>query len=147
MKRYWSTSFYLTKAWTSIFFCMSLTKPFQKVVPIFQIQHCILSFDTKSQQNILIIVKTTRKCSLGITTTIFRFTDKIFRRYLHYHSVGNLFTNEITDINSPLVNHSSVIFYPSLSPLVIKNIITDGLTNGKNEQKKKLPASFHQQFP
>jgi hypothetical protein len=39
------------------------------------------------------------------------------------------------------MNHSSVIFYP----LVLKNIITDRFTDGKNEQKK-LPASFRRQF-
>jgi hypothetical protein len=46
-----------------------------------------------------------------VTIKIFRFTDGIFRRYLHYHSVGK----KITDGMSP-----SVIFFPSVCPLVIK---------------------------
>jgi hypothetical protein len=70
------------------------------------------------------------------TTTIFTFTDGFFRRYLHYHSVGNLFTNEITDENALSVTFLSVIFCSLISPLVIKkNIITDG----KNAQKKNYP--------
>jgi hypothetical protein len=77
------------------------------------------------------------------TTTIFIFTDGFFRRYLHYHSVGNLFTNEITDENALSVTFLSVIFCSLISPLVIKkNIITDG----KNAQKKKLSASFRWYF-
>jgi hypothetical protein len=58
-----------------------------------------------------------------VTTTIFIFTDGFFHRYLHYHSVGNEFTNKITDRNSSPVNLLSIIFYPSVSPLVIKIII------------------------
>jgi hypothetical protein len=72
----------------------------------------------------------------AITTKIFRFIDKIFRRYLHYHSVGKKFTDEITDGKSSSVNLLLVIFCPSVISLVIKNIITDGFTDEKNEQKK-----------
>ena len=72
-----------------------------------------------------------------VTTTIFIFTDGIFCRYLHYYSVGNSFTNKITDEITPSMNPSSVIFCPSVSPLVIKKYyITDGFTDGKSEQKK-----------
>jgi hypothetical protein len=71
------------------------------------------------------------------TTKIFRFIDGIFHRHLHYHSVGKKITDEITDGKSPSVNLSSVIFCPSVSPLVIKKYyITDGFTDGKSEQKK-----------
>jgi len=54
------------------------------------------------------------------TIKIFRFTDGIFRRYLHYHSVGKKITYAIIDGKSPSVNLSSVIFCPSVSLLVIK---------------------------
>jgi archaellum biogenesis protein FlaJ (TadC family) len=72
----------------------------------------------------------------AITTKIFKFTDRIFRRYLHYHSVGKKITDEITDGKSSSVNLLLVIFYPSVILLVIKNNITDGFTDGKSEQKK-----------
>jgi hypothetical protein len=48
--------------------------------------------------------------------------------------------------NASLVNLSSIIFCPSVNPLVIKNIITDGFTNG-TDALKKLPASFRWYIP
>jgi len=74
----------------------------------------------------------------AITTKIFKFTDRIFRRYLHYHFIGKKITNEITNRKSSSVNLLLVIFCPSVISLVIKNIITDGFTDGKSEQKKNF---------
>jgi hypothetical protein len=45
------------------------------------------------------------------------------------------------------VNFLSVVFFPLVSPLIIKkNIFTDGFTNEK-EAQKKLFASFRRYFP
>ena len=52
---------------------------------------------------------------------------------MYYHFIGNNFTNEITDRNTPSVNLLSV------SPFVIKSIITDGFTDRKGMQKKFYP--------
>ena len=75
-----------------------------------------------------------------LTTTIIRFIDRIFRRYLHYHFVGKKIIDEITDGKSPSVNLLSVIFYSSVSPLVIKNILLLMNLLKNNEQKN---ISFH----
>jgi hypothetical protein len=70
-----------------------------------------------------------------VTTTIFIFTDGIFCRYLHYYSVGNSFTNKITDEITPSMNPSSVIFCPSVSPLVINKLFY----RWKRHAKKNYP--------
>jgi len=43
------------------------------------------------------------KILIVITTIIFSFTNGIFRRYLHYHSIDKKIINEITDEKSPSV--------------------------------------------
>jgi hypothetical protein len=69
-----------------------------------------------------------------VTITTFNcFTDRIFYRYLHYHSVGNNFTDRFTDENRLLV-----ISFMSVK----KN--TDGFTDRKYPAKK-IPALIHRQ--
>jgi len=70
------------------------------------------------------------------TPRIFRFIDGIFCQYLHYHFIGKKITDKITDKKSPSVNFSLVIFYPSLSPLVIKKYYYRWIYWWKNQAKK-----------
>ena len=58
----------------------------------------------------------------AITTKIFRFTDRIFRRYLHYHFIGKKITDKII---------------PLVSPLVIKKILLQMDLLTKKASKKK----------
>jgi len=68
---------------------------------------------------------------------------------LHYHSIGKKITAEITDGKSPLVNLSSVIFYPSVSPLVIKKILLpmDLLTEKASKKNFHSISNFLENKP
>jgi hypothetical protein len=65
-----------------------------------------------------------------ITTIILRNTDGIFHQYLFSHSIGNKFSNRLTNENVLLVKLLSVIFGLSVIKLPM-NLLT-----GKARQKK-----------
>jgi hypothetical protein len=76
----------------------------------------------------------------SFTTTFNSFTDKIFSRYLLYHSVGAYFTDWFKDIKCPSKNRSSVIYFMSKCPLVKKNPIV--LQTGNTHQKNNYPLEY-----
>jgi hypothetical protein len=65
-----------------------------------------------------------------ITTRILRNTDRIFHQHLFSHSIGNKFSNRLTNENVLLVKLLSVIFSLSVIKLPM-NLLT-----GKARQKK-----------
>lgn len=77
----------------------------------------------------------------AIGARIFRFTDKIFCRYLYSQFINTIFNDRLTDKNILSVRFSSVIYSLSVIKLSM-NLLTE-----KTRQKKKLPASFHWYFP